>query len=131
MNSNASLDPVAASTAILTLIFGPQLATYIGPYFVIIVGAMVGSAWSLGRRRVTTRFNAFQYFLLMVATALICTVPLSEIAVKYVFTDYDHKSFFAPIAMLIGGVGGDWPRLIKWMANRLWSLFERKHGGGQ
>lgn len=114
-------------TALFAVIFGPDLAVFAGPYVVIIIGANVGAAWSLGRRPVTSRGGAFKHFLLMSSTAIIFTVPLAEwIGMK--LGSQDARWLFAPIAMLIGGVGGDWPRLLRWLGRR---FYERKVGSGQ
>lgn len=115
-------------TAIFAVIFGHQLAYYVGPYFVIIIGAAVGAAWSLGRSQVTSRSAAFCHFLLMCFTALIFAVPLSEwIGLK--IGSADAGWLFAPVAMLIGGVGGDWPNLVKWIGRRAIRIIERRAGG--
>lgn len=122
------LDPVAAATAIFTVMFGPHMAYYVGPYAVILMGASVGTAWSLGRREpVTSNNSAFNYFLLMCATALIFTVPLAEwLGAK--LGSADSQWLFGPVAMLIGGVGSDWPRLLQWIGRR---FIERKAGQGE
>lgn len=127
MNTTTSLDPVAATTAFFAVLFGPDLAAYAGPYVVIIIGANVGAAWSLGRRPVMSRSGAFYHFLLMCGTALILTVPLAEwIGIK--IGSEDARWLFAPVAMFIGGVGGDWPKLAKWIGRR---FIERKIGQGE
>jgi len=123
------LDPVAAATAIFAIVFSPTIAAYVGPYAVIIIGAALGAAWSLGRRPVTSRYGAIKYFLLIVGTALLFTVPAAE-GLRSVFGARipDVQLLFAPIALLIGGVGTDWPKLIAWMWARLWRIFEHRTG---
>lgn len=122
------LDPAAAMTAALAIVFGPQIASIAGPYAVIIVGACVGAAWSLGRRPVTSRSNAFGYFTLMCFTAVMCTVPAAEGLGRWLGVE-DAQRLFAPVAMMIGGVGADWPRLLKWAGRRAVRLIERRNGG--
>lgn len=122
-----SLDPVHATTAIVAVFFGPTLAAYVGPYAVIILCASVGSAWSLGRRPVTTRSGAFKYFLLMSGTALVLTVPLAQWLGGWLGHD-DSRWLFSPVALLIGGVGGDWPKLLTWAGGRVLRLIERRAG---
>lgn len=123
-----NLDLTAATTAVFALLFGNQMAAYVGPYSVILLGAAVGTAWSLGRRdSVTSNNSAFKYFLLMAATALIFTVPLAEWLGARIGSN-DAQYLFAPVAMLIGGVGADWPKLLHWVGGRAMRIIERKAG---
>lgn len=123
-----NLDIVAAATAIFSWMVNPQLAVYIGPYFVIIVSAIAGAAWSLGRRPESARLGAAAYFVLMVLTAIVFTVPLSKWAASFVSWG-DVSVLFGPVAFLIGGVGADWPSLVKWLLTRAGRIIERKAGG--
>lgn len=129
MTPPPQLDLATALTAVFAVLFGPQLAAYVGPYAVIMIGGTVGAAWSLGRRPVTSRSEAFRYFLLMAFTALIFTVPLSEWLAGKIGSD-DSQWLFAPVAMLIGGVGSDWPALIRWLGRRALWVIERRTGAG-
>lgn len=122
-----SLDFAAAVTAAFAFIFGPAMAAYVGPYTVIIIGAVVGATWSLGRRPVTTKPEAIRYFLLIVFTALICTVPISEWVGAYMGIE-DTRRIFAIVAMLIGGIGGDWPKIVQFFGRRAFRLIERRIG---
>jgi len=122
-----NLDPVNVATALFAVLFGPSLAAYVGPYAVIVIGASVGAAWSLGRRGVTSRFDAFAYFLLMAATALLVTVPLAEWLGGWLGHS-DSRWLFAPVAIVIGGVGSDWPNLIRWISRRALRVIERRAG---
>lgn len=129
MTPPPQLDLATAVTAVFAVLFGPQLAAYVGPYAVIMIGATVGAAWSLGRRPVTSRSKAINYFLLMAFTALILTVPLSEWLGAKLGSE-DSRYLFAPVAMFIGGVGSDWPTLVRWLGRRALRLIERRAGVG-
>ena len=122
-----NLDPVNASIALLTALFGQALAGVIGPYAVIIIAATVGAAWSLGRREPSSRNSAVGYFVLLNCTAILITANAAAAVGRW--TGQDETNFLlAPIALLIGGVGGDWPRIVRWLLERAGRVIERRTG---
>ena len=125
---NAQLDPVSVAIALASVIFGPALAAVIGPYAVIIVSATVGAAWALGRREPGARLGAAWYFLRLNATAVLVTVSLANLAGQWV-GQQNTTWLLAPIALLVGGVGDDWPRIGRWLLERAGRLIERRAGG--
>ena len=125
---NAQLDPVSVAIALASVIFGPALAAVIGPYAVIIVSATVGAAWALGRREPGARLGAAWYFLRLNATAVLVTVSLAKLAGQWV-GQQNTTWLLAPIALLVGGVGDDWPRIGRWLLERAGRLIERRAGG--
>ena len=48
--NTSQLDPVSVAIALAGVLFGPALASIIGPYAVIIISPTVGAAWALWRR---------------------------------------------------------------------------------
>ena len=125
---NAQLDPVSVAIALASVIFGPALAAVIGPYAVIIVSATVGAAWALGRREPGARLGAAWYFLRLNATAVLVTVSLANLAGQWA-GQQNTTWLLAPIALLVGGVGDDWPRIGRWLLERAGRLIERRAGG--
>lgn len=121
------LDPVNVAIAIASVVFGPALAAIAGPYAVIIVAATVGAAWSLGRRDPDAKFGAAWYFLRLNATAVLATVALAKLVSHWVGGE-DASWLLAPIALLVGGVGDDWPHLARWVGARIVRIFERRAG---
>lgn len=129
MNSTIALDPISVSIALSGLIFGPALAGIIGPYAVILVAAMVGSAWALGRsEQQRTRTRAVLFFARLGATAALVTVGIASAFGNW-FGVERTDWMLAPIAMLVGGVGDDWPVVGKWLIQRLGRLIERRTEG--
>lgn len=122
------LDPVSVAIALAGVIFGPALAAFIGPYAVIIISATVGAAWALGRRDPAARLGAAWYFLRLNATAVVVTVGLATLAGRWLGIA-DHSWLLAPIALIVGGVGDDWPTLGKWMFVRAGRVLERRASG--
>lgn len=112
------LDPVSVLVALLTVVLGPALAAVVGPYAVIIIAASTGAGWSLGRREASTRVSATFFFLRINFTALLVTVSAAEIA-KSFGVPADLRWMLAPIAILIGGIGDDWPAVGAWLVGRI------------
>ena len=123
------LDPVNVAIALCSVLFGPALAAVLGPYAVIIIASTVGAAWSLGRRDPGARLGAAWYFLRLNTTAVLITVGLANLAGQWLGHD-DPTWMLAPIALVVGGVGDDWPRMGKWMIERAGRILERRAGTG-
>lgn len=124
-----NLDPVNVAIAAASVLFGPALAAIIGPYAVILIASTVGAAWSLGRRDPSARLGAAWYFLRLNGTAVLVTVGLAELVGRWIGSE-DTSWLLAPIALFVGGVGDDWPRLGRWVVVRAGRVFERRAGGG-
>lgn len=125
----SQIDPVSAAIALAGVLFGPALAAIIGPYAVIVIAATVGAAWSLGRRDQTMRWGAAWYFLRLNATAVLITVGIATLAAKWLGVT-EQNWLLAPVAILVGAVGDDWPRVTRWMIVRAGRIFERRAGAG-
>lgn len=122
------LEPTNVAIALASVLFGPPLAGVIGPYAVILIASTVGAAWALGRRDPGARLGAAWYFLRLNATAVLITVGLASVAGRWLGHD-DTTWMLAPIALLVGGVGDDWPRLGRWLFERAGRMLERRAGG--
>lgn len=123
------IDPISAATALASVLFGPDLAHFIGPYAVILLSSTVGAGWALGRQSPMTKWSACWYFSRLNVMAVMLTVPMSA-GVVWAFEMHDANWTLAPIALLIGGVGNDWPAVGKWLVSRLGRLFEQRTGTG-
>ena len=126
----SNLDPVSVAIALSSVIFGPALAGIVGPYAVIIIASTVGAAWALGRRAPDAKFGAAVYFLRLNLTAMLVTVSAANVAVQWMGIE-DGQWMLAPIALLVGCIGDDWPRVGRWLMMRLGRLIERRSGGEQ
>ena len=122
------LDPINAAIAIASVIFGPVLATYIGPYSLIMVAATVGASWALRRQKVhLTALETISYFTLINFTAVIVTVGIATLIANW-FAIAEPNWLLAIVALVVGGVGSDWPRVLKWVFIRALRVFERRAG---
>lgn len=122
------LDPVSVAIALAGVLFGPALAGVIGPYAVILISCTVGAGWALGRRDPAARLSAAWYFLRLNATAVVVTVGLAQLAGRWLGGD-DHSWLLAPIALIVGGVGDDWPGVGRWLLQHAGRILERRAGG--
>lgn len=125
-----NLDPVAVAALLASIIFGPELAAIIGPYAVILLSSLVGAAWALGRRDTSVKLNACWFVLRLAATAMLVTVPLAALIGRLTWGG-DASWMLAPIALIVGAVGDDWPRVGQWAFSCLGRVFERRAGGGK
>ena len=122
------LDPVSVAAALASIVFGPALAAIIGPYAVILVASTVGAAWALGRRDPSARLGAVGFMLRLNATAMLVTVALASFLGRWLGSE-DPSWLLAPIALVVGGIGDDWPRLGRWLFGFVGRVFERRTGG--
>lgn len=124
------IDPLSAAIALVSLVLSPALAVYIGPYSVIVFSSTIGAAWAL--RRNGTAYSAVQklcYFALINGTAILVTVGIANIVGSWLNMPADtHYLLISPIALLVGGIGNDWPRVLRLAMTFAMSVFERRTG---
>ena len=131
MNPPQTLDPVSVAVALIAVGLSPQIAALIGPYAVIILAATTGAAWSLGKRDPATRSSAVWYFLKLNATAVLLVVGLATLVTQMWPAFTGVHWMLAPISLLVGGVGDDWPDVGRWVVGRLGRLIDNRTGGQQ
>lgn len=126
--STSSIDPVSAAVALASVIFGPTLAGFIGPYSVIFLGSTVGASWALGRRQTrASRAGAVWFFARLNITAALLTVSIATTIGNWMGAA-DHNWLLGVVAMLVGGVGDDWPHLGAWLLRRGARIAEKVTG---
>lgn len=125
------LDPVSAAVALLAVLFAPPLPEIIGHYAVIIVAAVIGGAWSLGRHQAQGRAAAAIFLLLVSGTAAMLTMGIARLIAQWLpGTDGGVTWLVAPVALLIGGIGHEWPAVGRWLLGRLGRRIDARIGGG-
>jgi len=123
-----ALDPVAVAIAIAAALFGPDLAEVVGPYAVIVLGAMLGATWSASRRPATDRGNTAIYMTFWVVASLLFTVPCAVLASNYLPASMGPRVLLPFVATVISGVGSDWLGVFKWAINLGRVVAERRAG---
>lgn len=116
------IDIVTVAIALATLLFGPTVAELVGPYSVIVLGAALGGAWSASRREAGSRTSTVGHMLLMIGLALLITVPLAFLGSQYL--PVDPKWLLGPVAVVIAGIGPDWPKVGAWLIGQVRGLLE-------
>lgn len=134
MHNNSNLDVVYVMVAILTGLFGPQMAAIVGPFAVIVLSAIGGAAWSLGRRPTELRTTAhdFFFFFRLIITAVMVAGGTAVFVERW--TGEGTRQWTLPIiALLIGAVGDDWPGVGRWFAGvvRRWAARKTDTPGGE
>lgn len=115
------LDIVTVSIALATWVVGAEVAQIVGPYSVIIAGAIGGATWSASSRPRESRGAALRYVLWMVGLALIATVPLAELIARW--TEIAPRWMFAPIAVIVAA-------RPDWVVRQARRLIEARTSGG-
>lgn len=129
MSHGQTPDLLVLFTALLALVFSPALSSVLAPYAVIILGAMLGTGWGLKRRPTGSRGGAWAFVLLMLGSAFVFTMPAAVWLQNYLgIASYNWT--LAPIALLIGAVGEDWPAVGSWAADLGRRLINRKVDAG-
>ena len=115
------LDPTHVAVTIASAVLAPALADVVGPYVIIFIASTIGASWALGRQAAMSRLKALFFFLRINFTAAIVTSSIASALAKqlgYASNTGDGLWLIAPIALVIGGVGDDWPALIHWVVKR-------------
>ena len=115
------LDPTHVAVTVASAVLAPALAEVVGLYAMIFVASTIGASWALGRQATMTRLKALLFFLRINSTAAIVTVFIADFLAKqlgYASGTGEGLWLIAPSALMIGGVGDDWPTLIHWVLKR-------------
>ena len=115
------LDPTHVAITVASAVLAPALAEVVGPYAIIFVASTIGASWALGRQASMSKLKALLFFLRINSTAAIVTVFIADFLAKqlgYASGTGGGLWLIAPIALMIGGVGDDWPALIHWVVKR-------------
>jgi hypothetical protein len=94
-----SLDIVTVAIEVTSKIIDSETAEIVGPYSVIIMGAVGGATWSASSRGGTTRWATFRYVCWMIGLALIVAVPLAAVISNW--TEIAPRWMLAPVAVLV------------------------------
>lgn len=121
------VDLVTVSIALATALFGAKAAALVGPYAVIVLGAVVGGAWSTSRQPPTSWLASLGFIARVVGLALLITVPLASLVAQH--AGLQVTWMLGPVAAVIGGIGQDWPAVARWFLNLYRGFIERRAPG--
>ena len=133
MGQEPHIDPVAVAVVIAALMFAPEVAGIIGPYFVIIVASTVGASFALARRPSTSRWNAMAFFLRVNGLSVLLTWAIASILNAQI-PSLEKSVLFAPVALGLGFIGDRWPQVLTWVGERIRMIIDlmiKTKGGGQ
>lgn len=117
------LTPVHVFTVIASSVFGIQMALVIGPYIVIAIGAMGGSAVMIMQRTGDGNVRAFVYFLASALLAVLLTVPASMLAASF-YEPINEQWLFAPFSFGLGYIGDKWSAVLNWCGAKFGALID-------
>lgn len=108
-----NLDPPAVITALVTAVIGNQaLAEVLGPYSIIVIGAMVGASFSTSGEETLTWGQTILHLTKVLGLALIATVPLSMLVIHW-FPYIESRWVFGPMSILVGARNKQLPQDVK------------------
>ncbi len=125
MAAPPQLDPVTVATTVLAAMVGPVLAPVLGAYAVIVIAASTGAAWALGRRAPGPRWAAAGFMLRINGTALLTSWVIAAALQRWLPAAGEATWLLAPVALVIGAVGDDWPGIGRWMVARIGRRVDR------
>lgn len=128
MSDKPVVDVVALATAIAALLFSSEVAWLVGPYMVIVAAAVLGASFALSRRERTTRSSAVFFMARIAGLAVLLTVSLAE-AVNAFRPEWQVRVLVAPIALLVGFVGDDWPAVLSRTLRGIWAAIDLMRSG--
>jgi hypothetical protein len=109
-------EPTSSAAGVgIAAAFAALLGPTFGPYAVIIWAAFAGAMWPLAKRPATTRLTGALFVLRLVATATIVTMPAAIFVEQRLGVPVHHA--IGLVALAIGMVGDDWPRLARGAVN--------------
>lgn len=127
------LDVVTVAVVLITALAGGDVATYAGPYLVIVVAALIGSYFALQRRPELDRWHSLGFVVATTALAVLATGAASIVAAAglgKVGIEVQAHYLLVPIAGGIAFVGPDWPEVGVWLGGLVRRWANARSGGG-
>lgn len=110
-----NIDIVTLAIALAAVLFSRETSEVVGPYAVILFCALLGAGWSASRRTQNRTGSTLFYMLGIVGLAVVITVPAAQIVAEH--WGLERRWTLGPVALVIGGIGRDWPRVGRWALN--------------
>lgn len=121
-----ALDIVTVAIAIAALMFSHEVSEFVGPYAVILTGAVFGAALSGSRRPPATRIGTATHMVFFTVAGLIATVPCANLAAQYLPSQVGARVLLPFVAAAISGIGQDWAIVFRWAVKLGRGFIERK-----
>lgn len=113
MSTPQPIDPVSAIVAVMMAFASPAAAYVLGTYSIIFIAASFGAGWALMRRPSSSLVSAIWFVILVAGSSTLLTASVSELINLYLKMGTINY-LLAPVALIIGGVGHDWPKVLIW-----------------
>lgn len=127
MSQQPLADFVGICVFIAALLFSADVANLVGPYMAILIASTVGASFALGRRDRSTRGGAIFFFVRLNFMALLFTVAIAAL-INSIRPDLPSRFLVAPIALLIGFAGDDWPSILRRLSAMFWRVLDLARG---
>lgn len=119
-------DPLALFTWMAAALVGNTFSQIVAPYMLIMAMTTVGALASLGWRDPAAKPNGFLYVLIVNGFGIGLTSLIASLTAAN-FSSLEERALFAPVALAIGLIGLDYPKLIP----KAWSMWVEWRRGGK
>lgn len=123
MNQNAPIDPISVMVTMASIVFAQEVAHVVGPYLVIIFASTIGASFAVAARPREPLSSAAWFFFRVNGLSILLTYSISA-AVHTRYPIDDMRSWFAPVAFIIGFIGDRWPAVMSWAVKKLSKLID-------
>ncbi|RYF70864.1 MAG: hypothetical protein EOO22_13565 [Comamonadaceae bacterium] len=108
--------------------FSAEVANVVGPYMAIVIASAIGASFALRRREKASRLSALWFFGRVVGLAVVLTVALA-FAASWKWPGLHERVLLAPIALMVGFIGDDWPALLSKIMRGIFSVVDLMRKG--
>jgi hypothetical protein len=122
-------DAIGFGVFLAGFVYAPSVAAVVGPYIMIVLASVVGASFATKRREKTTRTAALFYFLRVAGLAVLVTVSIASVASSY-YDNLTERVLITPIALIVGAIGDDWPKLLQKIVRVIFSAVDLVRGKG-
>jgi len=119
-------DPLALFTWFAAAIVGNTFSQIVGPYMLIVAMTTTGALASLSWRDPAAKPNGFLYVFIVNGIGIGLTSIIASLTAAN-FSSLEERALFAPVALAIGLIGLDYPKLIP----KVWDMYKEWRFGGK
>lgn len=119
-------DPYSLFVWLSALLVGSKTAGSLGPYLLLIICTTATAYVALGRQGPDEKIKGFKFIAIVNVISLAVTGIIASAVANYVGF-IEETAVFAPVALFVGFVGLDWPKVIP----IAWGYWVKWRSGGK
>ncbi|WP_315127214.1 hypothetical protein [Comamonas antarctica] len=123
MSQTPQIDPISVVVTMAGFVFAQEVAHVVGPYLVILFASTIGASFALAARPRSTISAAAWFFFRVNGLSILLTYSIASVANAGYPMD-DQRTWFAPVAFVLGFIGDRWPAVLQWAAGKVSKLID-------